>query len=63
VASVPANATHLADYQRLHKLNEYSELELIFAIVAPNLLAVALAFRLVKVTGELKLERQARDSS
>ncbi len=61
--SLETYATYLADYQRLRKINEYSELELIFAVVAPNLLAVALALRLVKVTGELKLEKQARDSS
>jgi hypothetical protein len=60
--SLETYANYLADYQRLRKLNEYSDLELIFAVISPNLLAVALALRLTKVTGELKLDKRARES-
>jgi hypothetical protein len=48
----------LVDIQRLQKATERSEVELTLSLLGPALIAVALAVRITKVTGELQLERR-----
>ncbi len=49
--------TALADVERLQVEAEKSELELTLAMIAPFLITVAIALRITKVTGEIRLDR------
>jgi hypothetical protein len=48
---------YFADFKRIKAQSEYGSNDLLYMVVSPNLIAIALALRMTKVTGEMRLER------
>jgi hypothetical protein len=56
--ALAAYVAYLDEYKRIKKQGDYGSGKLRFMAKSPNLIAIAVALRMTKVTGEIRLEGQ-----